>query len=202
MRSRSSVTRASSHPSRRLRAPASHGWGFDRGQPLPHRRIVSLLVAGLAFFFAPHLLPIVPSLRAALILRAGDRGYRIAFSLVSTVGLLLIVFGYAYADKGTQLFAPVPAARAIAPYAMTLAFILLASSHAPSHLRAKVNHPMLIGVLIWSAVHLLANGDLRGTLLFGAFLAYALIDLVSVVKRGAVATFLPRARADIISIVA
>jgi len=163
---------------------------------------VTLLVAGLALFFAPHLLPVVPPLRAAFIARAGDRGYRITFSLVSAIGLLAIVLGYAYADKGTQLFAPVSAARAIAPYAMTLAFILLASSHAPSHLRATVKHPMLIGVLIWSVVHLLANGDLRGTLLFGAFLAFALIDLASVVKRGAVATFVPRRRADLIAIVA
>jgi uncharacterized membrane protein len=156
----------------------------------------------LALFFAPHLLPVVPSLRTALVERAGDRGYRIAFSLVSAVGLLMIVFGYAYADKGTQLFAPVAAARAIAPYAMVLAFILLASAHAPSHLRAKVKHPMLIGILIWSAVHLLANGDVRGTVLFGAFLAYVLIDLASVIGRGAVASFVPRARADVISIVA
>ena len=122
--------------------------------------------------------------------------------MVSAVGLLLIVFGYAYADRGTQLFAPVEAARAIAPYAMTLSFILLASSHAPSHLRAMVRHPMLIGLLIWSAVHLLANGDVRGTVLFGAFLAYALIDLASVIRRGAVASFVPRARSDVISILA
>jgi len=163
---------------------------------------VIVLVAGLALFFAPHLVPVVPSLRAALSSRAGDRGYRLAFTLVSAAGLLVIVLGYAYAERGTQLFAPVAAARAMAPYAMTLAFILLASSHAPSHLRAAVKHPMLIGILIWSTVHLLANGDLRGTLLFGAFLAYAVIDLISVVQRGAVATFVPRARADVTSIIA
>jgi uncharacterized membrane protein len=163
---------------------------------------VTVLVAGLALFFASHLLPVIPSLRAVFVERVGDRGYRIAFSLVSAVGLLLIVLGYAYADRGTQLFAPVGAARAIAPYAMALAFILLASSHAPSHLRAKVKHPMLIGVIVWAAVHLLANGDLRGTLLFGVFLAYALIDLASVIRRGVVPSFVPRARADLVSIVA
>lgn len=163
---------------------------------------MTILVAGLALFFALHLVPAVPPLRAALVSRAGDRGYRLAFSLVSAAGLLMIVLGYAYAERGAQLFAPAAAARAIAPYAMTLAFILLASSHAPSHLRAAVKHPMLTGILIWSTVHLLANGDVRGTLLFGAFLAYALIDLVSVVQRGAVATFVPRARADVIAVVA
>lgn len=163
---------------------------------------MTLLFTGLALLFAPHLLPAVPTLRGALVSRWGERGYRIAFSLVSAVALLMIVIGYAYADKGEQLFAPVPAARAAAPYAMTLAFILLASSHAPAHIRAMVKHPMLIGVLIWSAVHLVANGDVRGTVLFGSFLAYAVVDLASVVQRGAVATFVPRARADVISVVA
>jgi len=85
---------------------------------------------------------------------------------------------------------------------MTLAFILLASSHAPAHLRAAVRHPMLIAVMLWSIVHLFANGDTRGTILFAAFLGWALVDLVSVVRRRAVATFEPRWRADLIAIVA
>jgi uncharacterized membrane protein len=141
-----------------------------------------------------------PEQRAALVARWGERRYRGGFSLVSAVGLVLIVAGYAYADKGPQLFAPLSAARAIAPWAMMLAFILFASSHAPSHLRAAVKHPMLIGILIWSAMHLAANGDLRGTALFGAFFAYAVIDLVSVLQRGAVTSFAPRPRADLISV--
>jgi uncharacterized membrane protein len=51
-------------------------------------------------------------------------------------------------------------------------------------------------------LHLLANGDLRGTVLFGAVLAYALVDLASVARRGPIASFAPRARADVIAVVA
>jgi uncharacterized membrane protein len=163
---------------------------------------MTLLAVGLALFFVAHLVPMFPGQRAALVARLGERGYRGGFSLVSVVGLVLIVAGYAYADKGPQLFAPLAAARAIAPWAMALAFILFASSHAPAHLRAAVKHPMLLGILIWSAVHLAANGDLRGTVFFGAFFAYAAIDLVSVLGRGAVASFAPRTRADLISVAA
>jgi uncharacterized membrane protein len=163
---------------------------------------MTLLVGGLALFIVSHLLPAVPGLRDALATRLGAGVYRISFSLVSTVALLMIVFGYARADRGGQLFAPVPGATAIAPYAMTLVFILFASSHAPSHIRAAVKHPLLIGTLIWSALHLLANGDLRGTVLFGGFLAYALVDLASALRRGPVANLAPRARADVIAIVA
>ena len=163
---------------------------------------MTLLVAGLALFLASHLVPAMPGMRASLVARLGPVTYRIVFSLVSLGALAAIVLGYIRADRGEQLFAPVQAARAAAPYAMTLAFILFASSRAPSHIRATVKHPLLLGTLIWSTVHVLANGDLRGTVLFGTFLVYALADLASVAKRDPIASFVPRARADAIAVVA
>jgi uncharacterized membrane protein len=60
---------------------------------------------------------------------------------------------------------------------------------------------MLLGLLIFSGVHLLANGDLRGTVLFGALLAYAVVDLASAVARNAVKAFVPRRKFDIMAIV-
>ena len=59
---------------------------------------------------------------------------------------------------------------------------------------------MLLGLLLWSTVHLLANGDRTGTVLFGAFLAWAIVDLVSAVGRGAVKSFVPSARHDLIAV--
>jgi uncharacterized membrane protein len=50
-------------------------------------------------------------------------------------------------------------------------------------------------------VHLLANGDLRGTLLFGAFLVYAVLDLASAISRHAVKSFVPSFKFDIMAIV-
>ncbi|TMH26633.1 MAG: NnrU family protein, partial [Betaproteobacteria bacterium] len=149
-----------------------------------------------------HLLPTLPSARAGLLTRWGEQRYKGIFSLLSGVGFILIVAGYYVGTRGAQLFASIPAARAAAPYAMIIAFILLATSHSPSHIRATLKHPMLIGVLIWAIVHFLANGDLRGSILFGALAAYAVVDLISAVQRGATATFVPTVRADIISIVA
>ena len=37
---------------------------------------------------------------------------------------------------------------------------------------------MLIGTLIWSFVHLIANGDLRSIILFASFGVYAIIDII------------------------
>src|SRR4030095_16751432 len=126
--------------------------------------------------------------------------YKAMFALVSAIGFVMIVVGFAIADPNPRVFDPFPAARAIAPYAMTISFILFASANMRGHLRKVVHHPMLLGLRIWATVHLLANGDLRGTILFGAFLAYAVIDLVSAVSRGAVKTFLPEPKFDAMAI--
>ena len=50
-------------------------------------------------------------------------------------------------------------------------------------------------------VHLLANGHAKATLLFGAFLAYVALDLVSAVARGAVKKFNPEGKYDMIAVV-
>ncbi len=160
-----------------------------------------LLIAGLALFLGIHVLPMIPSLRAALLARWGEPRYKGVFSLIAAVGLALIVAGYALADDRTQLFAPFPAARTIAPFAMVVSFILFAAANMRGHLRRIVRHPMLLGLLLWASVHLLANGDRAGTVLFGAFLAYAIVDLVSAIRRGAVKAFVPVPKHDVIAVV-
>ena len=160
-----------------------------------------LLVAGLALFLGIHLVPAVPPLRAAAVAQFGERRYKGVFALVSAIGLVLIVIGYVVADDRTRVFAPFPSARAIAPYAMTVAFILFAAANMRGHLRRIIRHPMLLGLAIWAAVHLLANGDRTGTVLFGAFLAFAAIDLASAIGRGAVKDFVPEPKHDVIAVV-
>lgn len=163
---------------------------------------MGLLIAGLVVFLGVHLVPMAQPARGRLAAALGEQRYKLAYSVLAIVGIVLIVLGWRAAGLGPQLFAPSPAAIRLAPYAMIVVFILLASSHSPSHIRAAVRHPMLLAVILWAIVHLFANGDARGTLLFGALLAYALGDLVSVIQRGAVTAFEPRTRADVIAVVA
>jgi uncharacterized membrane protein len=162
---------------------------------------MSLLVAGLAVFLGIHLLPAVPQARSRLIARLGEGRYKGLFSLASAVGLALIVIGYRQAPSTGRVFAPFAAAIAAAPLAMTLAFILFAAANMRGHLRHALQHPMLLGLGVWASVHLLANGDLRGSLLFGAFLAYAVIDLASAISRQAGKSFTPSFRYDVMAIV-
>lgn len=160
-----------------------------------------LLLAGLVLFLGIHLVPAVPPLRAAVVARWGELRYKGAFTLMSVLGLVLIVAGYVFAGERMPLFAPQPAARAVAPYAMMVSFVLFAAANMKGHLRRIVRHPMLLGLALWAAVHLLANGDRTGTVLFGAFLAYAVADLVSAIGRGAIKSFDPVPKHDVIAVV-
>ena len=161
---------------------------------------MTLMIAGLVLFLGMHLVPVVPPLRARWVAASGETGYRRVFSLVSAAGLALIVAGYMAAPRGTQLFAGYGAAQAAAPLVMIASFVLFAAANMRTHIRARLRHPMLLGLILWSGVHLLANGDLRGTVLFGAFLGYGIVDLVSATGRGAVKPFVPTHKQDVMAI--
>ena len=158
-----------------------------------------LMILGLALFLGVHLIPALPPLRRALAGPA-ERRYKGMFSIASAIGLVLIVAGYRWWGPTERLFAPVMAARAAAPWIVTLAFVLLAASHMRGHIRRVLQHPMVIGIVLWSGVHLLANGDRRGTVLFGSFFAWAVIDVVASFARGAKPSFEARAKYDAMAI--
>ena len=71
---------------------------------------MATLVVGLILFLGIHLLPAFPGVRSGLASRWGEGRYKGLFSLVSFAGLALIIIGYAGAERGDQLFAPLPAA--------------------------------------------------------------------------------------------
>ena len=163
--------------------------------------MIAILIAGLALFLGVHLVPAVPGARRGLVARWGEPRYKAIFSLVAAAGLVTLVAGYALGTPGPRLFASPPAARAGAPWLVVAAFILLAASHLRGHMRQRLQHPMVIGVILWAGVHLLANGDLRGTLLFASFLVWAVLDLVASLRRGPAPAFQPTWRHDAMAIV-
>lgn len=63
---------------------------------------MTLFIAGLALFFAVHLVPAAPALRARWVAAAGEARYRRQFALLSLAGLALIIVGYAVAPRGAQ----------------------------------------------------------------------------------------------------
>jgi uncharacterized membrane protein len=145
-----------------------------------------LLVAGLALFIGSHVLPTFPALRTSLIDRFGAQTYKIAFSVISVLGLVLIVIGYWPARaEAWQIWTPPDWTRHLTFLLMLAALILLAASVIPSRIRDVARHPMLVAIKLWALAHLLVNGDGASFLLFGSLLAYAVYDRISVKRRAA-----------------
>lgn len=140
---------------------------------------------GLAIFFATHALTgFARGPRAQLVQRLGANGYKGLYSLVSLAGFALIVIGWS-AAPAAALYTPPSLLRHVTFLLMLLAFIALASAYLPAgRIKAALKHPMLVGVKLWAFGHLLANGEIRSVLLFGAFLAYAVADRIAVKRRG------------------
>ncbi|MDQ7018931.1 MAG: NnrU family protein [Robiginitomaculum sp.] len=139
---------------------------------------MTYLYIGILLFFGIHLVPALGPLKAGLVNRFGDKGYRALFALVSAAGLGLMIWGMAQADK-TPLYTPPPWGVMVTYLLVFPAFVLLASAHMKGRIRKMVRHPMLLGVLMWAVGHLLANGDRAGTWLFGSFAVYSVFGIVS-----------------------
>ena len=122
--------------------------------------------------------------------RLGQNGYRALFALVSIVGLALIVWGYGqyHAHELIQVWSPPAFMRHITVGLMLFAVIFFTAAFIPSHIKAKLKHPMLAGVKTWALAHLLSNGDLGSILLFGAFLAWGVYARIAAKRRGDVGT--------------
>ena len=144
---------------------------------------MTLLVAGLALFVVLHLIPSVPPLRAGLLARMGERPYRGVFTLVAFASLAMVVWGYSAAPF-EPVYSPPSWGRHAAMGLVPVAFVLFAAANMPTHIRALVRHPMLLGLLLWALAHFAANGDLRSVALFGTFAGFAVVATVSAVARG------------------
>lgn len=146
---------------------------------------LSVLIIGLVVFLANHLFVTRRDARAAAIARFGMVTYRVLFSVVSTVGLLLIVYGYSqYRAQGLiPIWSPPAFMRHITVGLMLFAAVFLTATFIPSHIKAQLKHPMLASVKTWALAHLLSNGDLGSILLFGSFLAWGVIARIAAKRR-------------------
>src|ERR1700730_2071653 len=143
------------------------------------------MILGLALFLGVHALTTQRELRARLIASAGEGGYKIGYSLVSALGLVLIVWGFAhYRAAGMwEVWTPPTALKHLAVALMLPAVILVVASYIRGRIYTTLKHPMLAGVKLWAAAHLLANGDLGSIILFGSFLGWAVYDRISLKHR-------------------
>jgi uncharacterized membrane protein len=151
---------------------------------------MTILILGLVLFLGVHSVRIVADdWRTATRARIGERAWKGMYSLASLLGLGLIIYGFGLARQDpVVVWNPPMFLRHLAILLVAIAIILLTASHVPRNsIKAKLHHPMVLGVKTWAFAHLLANGKLHDIVLFGAFLLWAVLDFRSSRKRDAAA---------------
>lgn len=136
------------------------------------------LITGLVLFLSVHSTRVFANdWRKQTLARMGEKPFKGVYSLLSLAGFVLLVWGYDQArQQGVMLWNPPTATRHIAALLMLLSFVLLAATYVPGNqIKAKLHHPMVLGVKVWGLAHLLANGSLADTVLFGGFLLWAVV---------------------------
>jgi uncharacterized membrane protein len=117
--------------------------------------------------------------------RTGEAAYKGLYALASLLGFALIIYGFGVArETPVMLWTPPTGMRHAASLLTLVAFILLAAAYVPRNaIKARVHHPMVLGVKFWALAHLLANGSVAHVVLFGSFLAWGVLDYISSRRR-------------------
>ncbi len=135
-----------------------------------------LLAVGLAMFFVVHLISGIYELHRPVTAIMGQAGYRTTHALFALGGLVLIGMGYSDAPF-VPLYEPPSWGASITLLVMPLAIVLLIGGGLSKDLKRVTRHPMLWGVTLFSALHLLSNGDQASMMIFGPFFVYGLLGM-------------------------
>ncbi|MCU0608006.1 MAG: NnrU family protein [Candidatus Edwardsbacteria bacterium] len=154
----------------------------------------ALMVTGLASaaFVASHLGLSAAPPRGWLVARLGEKGFQVLYALLAVLALGAMIAAYSHASHHLYLWPPGPGVRHLPLLVMPLALILIAGGVLTPNPSATgmtgaldrpepaqgvlrvTRHPVMWGVGLWAAMHIVANGDLASLWFFGGFLLTAL----------------------------
>ena len=137
------------------------------------------LIAGLVLFLGVHSVGIFANdWRSAQLAQRGEAVWKLGYSALSIAGFVLIVWGYGLARQSPMVLWPTPRGmNHLAALLTLISFVLLVATYVPRNaIKAKLRHPMILGVKVWALAHLLANNTLADLLLFGSFLIWAMLS--------------------------
>jgi uncharacterized membrane protein len=147
---------------------------------------MTYLIAGLVLFLGVHSIRVFANdWRNRTLASMGEKPFKGVYALLSIAGFVLLVWGYGQArQQGVMLWNPPTAMRHIAALLTLVAFVLLAAAYVPGNqIKARLHHPMVLGTKVWAFAHLLANGSLADTVLFGSFLVWSVLLFAASRKR-------------------
>ncbi len=144
---------------------------------------MKILIAGLLLWSAVHLVPSLgQSLKQRWIGALGIGGYKGSFSVLLILALVMIIFGWRHSMPMFLYQLPVQLVP-VAYMLICVAFYLIVVANRPTRIKQVIRHPQLIGVALWSAAHLMLNGDSRSLILFGGLGSWAFVEIIAINRR-------------------
>ena len=140
------------------------------------------LIFGLVLFLGAHSTRIfADEWRTRTLQGWGEKPFKAIYALVSLLGFYGLIVGYAEVRlEPVFIWQPPIATRHISLLLMLFASILLVAAYIPAnHFKVRLGHPMVLSVKVWALAHLLSNGNLADIVLFGAFLAWSVMNFKS-----------------------
>lgn len=141
---------------------------------------MAALVLGLVLFLGLHSTRIfAEGWRTQTMESFGEKEYKLLYSVLSIAGFALLVWGYGLARHNPVILWNQPPVwtRHLASLLTLAAFVLLVAAYVPGNaIKAKLRHPMILGVKVWALAHLISNNTLADLVLFGSFLVWAVLD--------------------------
>lgn len=164
---------------------------------------IAIVATGFAsaVFLASHLGLSSAAVRGRLVRRIGEKGFQGLYTLIALLTLGAMIAAYIQASRHIYLWPPGPGVRHLPLLVMPLALLLIVGGvmtpnpsavgmenqlDQPEPARGVLRitrHPMMWGIVLWAAVHILANGDLASLLFFGGLLLTALLGSLHLDRR-------------------
>lgn len=135
------------------------------------------MLSGLLLFLGAHSLRMIfPEWRRAFIARVGESRWRSGFSVVSLLGLFLVVYGFSgVREEPTVIWLPGFGTRYLAWGLSLIAFVLWGAASIPRNLiKSQLHHPLVLGTGMWALAHLVSTGMLAHLFLFGSIFLWSL----------------------------
>ncbi len=145
---------------------------------------MELFLIGIGLFFGIHSMSIVALPLRDKLAAKSEIGWKVLYSIISLVGIVLIAKGYAdLRQSPVHLYASPSWLRHVSALLLLPTFIFFLAPYFPGKIKKVLKHPQLVAIKLWAVAHLLVNGTLADVLLFGAFLFWAVAERVSMKKR-------------------
>jgi len=133
-------------------------------------------------FLGIHMLGLIPNTRSLLVQRYGENKYKGIFALIAGIGFALMLiarFDSGPIHKDISIFFYQNASGI-----MLLSLILIISAYLPAnHYQKYLQHPMLVGILMWSSTHYLMNIHLHHSMFFFPLSVFAILMFIGLMKR-------------------